>query len=37
VDWDRDDVIDAIRQLKFLASQFRKLQPGTELLMIWWR
>jgi hypothetical protein len=33
--WKREDIVEAIRELKFLAQQERKLRPGWELLMVW--
>lgn len=33
--WNLEDIVEAIRELKFLARQHLRLQPGWELLMVW--
>jgi hypothetical protein len=33
--WELDNIIEAIRQLRFLAQQHHKLRPKWELLMVW--
>jgi hypothetical protein len=33
--WELEDVVEAVRGLKFLAQQYSQLRPGWELLMVW--
>jgi hypothetical protein len=34
--WPLEDVVKVIRELSFLARQYRKLRPGWELQIVWW-
>jgi hypothetical protein len=34
--WNLEDIVEAVMQLKVFAQQQQKLQPGWELLMVWY-
>ena len=34
--WSLEDIVEAVMQLKVFAQQQQKLQPGWELMMIWY-